>query len=102
MEILEDLDLVAWNAEVDGLIQPEVPPMNPAPQLQTIANLENQLGATTAMTKHSEALTKYQEAAAKAYEEKCYVKLKAWNCLPKIQQNIILFGDINEDNEVST
>ena len=29
--ILEDPELVAWDAEVDGLIQPEAPPVTPAP-----------------------------------------------------------------------
>ena len=98
--ILADPELVEWDIEVEKLIRPAAPPASVAPQPQTIADLGNRLGATTAMTKLSEALTKYQEVAARAHEEKSDVKLKVWNRLPQIQQSIILFGGIDEDNEV--
>ena len=49
-------------------------------------------GAISAMTKLSESLVRNQEAALKASEEKVDNRLKAWEKLPKIQQDIILLG----------
>ena len=57
-------------------------------------------GAITAMTKLSERLVKNQEAALKASEEKADNRLKAWKKLPKIQQDTILLGGVDESGGV--
>ena len=48
--------------------------------------------AMTAMIKLSESMVRYQEATAKVQESKSDSRLKAWNKLPCIQQNIILLA----------
>ena len=57
-------------------------------------------GAVAAMTKLSESTIKHQEAALKVQEEKSDSRIKAWRKLPKIQQDIILLGGVDEDGKV--
>ena len=57
-------------------------------------------GAVAAMTKLSESIIKHQEAALKVQEEKSDSRIKAWRKLPKIQQDIILLGGVDEDGKV--
>ena len=56
--------------------------------------------ASTAMTNLATSLTRYQEATIKAQEGKSDNRLKAWKRIPKIQQDIILFGGIDEQGDV--
>ena len=52
------------------------------------------------MTKLSESMIKHQEAVIRSQEEKSDPKLKAWNKLPAIQQNIILLGGVDDSGTV--
>ena len=56
-----------------------------------------QTGALIAMTKLSEAMTRYQEASVKVQDTKADTRLKAWAKLPQVQKNIILLGGVKED-----
>ena len=51
-------------------------------------------GAMTEMTKISESMTRYQEAAAKVQEVKANSRLKAWNKLLIFQQHINLLAGV--------
>ena len=53
------------------------------------------------MTKLSESIIKYQEAALKVQEEKSDARIKAWRKLPKIQQDVILLGGVDENRKVT-
>ena len=57
-------------------------------------------GATIAITKLAASMIKHQEAQLRAQEEKGDSRLKAWKKLPKIQQDIILLGGIEEDGAI--
>ena len=57
-------------------------------------------GAISAMTKLSASMIRHQEATLKAQEEKSDSRLKAWRRLPKIQQNVILLGGVEDDGTV--
>ena len=57
-------------------------------------------GAITAMTKLSERIIRHQENATKHQQEKEDNRLKSWKKLPKIQQDILLLGGIEEDGSV--
>ena len=70
------------------------------PRLEVATPAMSTDGAITAMTKLSESLVKNQEAALKASEEKADNRLKAWKKLPKIQQDIILLGGVDESGGV--
>jgi hypothetical protein len=52
------------------------------------------------MTKLSESIIRHQENSVKKQQEKEDNRLKSWNKLPKIQQNILLLGGIEEDGTV--
>ena len=54
------------------------------------------------MTKLLESIIKQQSATLKSHEAKADSRLKAWNRLPKLQQNVILLGGIDEDLNVPT
>ena len=56
----------------------------------------------TALTKLSMSIVKQQEAAIKNQEEKADNRLKSWRRLPKIQQNVILLGGIDENSNIPT
>ena len=52
------------------------------------------------MMKLSACMIKHQEAELRFKEEKSDTGLKAWKKLPKIQQNVLLFGGVEEDGNV--
>ena len=52
------------------------------------------------MTKLSASMIKHQEAVLKAQEENSDSRMKAWRRLPKIQQNVILLGGVEDDGTV--
>ena len=91
--ILCDPGSLAWDAEVDGVITSTAPQVTPVRARTSTPESGQEFGAVTAMTKLSEAMTRYQEAAAKAQEDKVDVRQKSWNRLPQIQRNIILLGE---------
>ena len=97
---LQDQATVDWEEGTRSLI--EEPKVAPTVDLTTtgVDNSVISAGALTAMTKLSESMTKYQEAAARLQDEKSDVSLKHWNKLPQIQKNIILLGGIDENNDV--
>jgi hypothetical protein len=59
-------------------------------------------GAITAMTKLSESIIKSQEAAAKNQLDRDDNRKKSWKKLPKIQQDILLLGGVEEDGHIPT
>ena len=58
-------------------------------------------GALTALSKLSDSIVAQQKVTLRNQEEKSDSRMKAWRCLPVIQQNVILFGGIDEDDQVS-
>ena len=91
---LQDEDSTTWFNTINASVQP-------APSAPTMVDLtggtsnthKTHDGAVTAMTKLSESMIKHQEAVIRSQEEKSDPKLKAWNKLPAIQQNIILLEE---------
>ena len=59
-------------------------------------------GAITAMTKLSTCMIEQQKAVIKSQEDKSDSRLKAWKRLPKLQQNVILLGGIDDQLVVPT
>ena len=57
-------------------------------------------GTISAMTKLSACMIKHQEAELRFKEEKSDTRLKAWKKLPKIQQNVLLLGGVEEDGNI--
>ena len=59
-------------------------------------------GTITAMTKLSASMIAHQAASLKKQEEKDDSTLKAWRRLPKLQQQVILLGGVEEDGTIPT
>jgi len=57
-------------------------------------------GALTALSKRSDRIVAQQKVTLRNQEEKSDSRMKAWRSLPVIQQNVILFGGIDEDDQV--
>ena len=57
-------------------------------------------GTITAITKLSDTMIAHQEAALKNQEEKADSRLKAWRKVPKLQQNVILLGGVEENGVI--
>ena len=68
--VLTDAELMAWDKEVDEMVIPQGSNDQVTPTVVRGPEVRNQDGAATAITKLSEALTRYQEAAAKVQEKK--------------------------------
>ena len=98
---LQDEDTLEWEAQTRKSIFPPTQTFDlnnssqsSSPQLHD--------GAMTALTKLSMSIVKQQEAAFKNQEEKADTRLKSWRRLPKIQQNGILLGGIDENSNIPT
>ena len=57
-------------------------------------------GAITAMNKLSASMIGHQAATLKKQNEKNYTNFKAWHQLPRLQQQVILLGGVEEDGTV--
>ena len=57
-------------------------------------------GAITAMTELPTSMITYQAAAIKKQDEKNEFSLNVWRRLPKIQQQVILLGGVEEGGTV--
>lgn len=66
----------------------------------TVARPAENLGAITALAKLSESVIAHQKLALQAHEDKQDNRLKAWHKLPKIQQNVILFGGLEDGGSI--
>ena len=105
---LQDDETIAWEMETRGLIAqtdsfaPQAIDLNgETTARRTDPQMPQVQGYTSdAMTKLADSMVRYQEASLKNQEEKGDSRLKAWKKLPKIQQNIILFGGVTDQGEV--
>ena len=92
LSILEAPETVEWKKTTRESIFPE----KASPTVVDLSNSQGpsglQDGAITAMTKLSDSMIAHQRAAIKNQEEKADSRIKAWRKLPKLQQNVILFG----------
>ena len=108
MSPLPDDETIAWENETRGLIaeaksfalqvidlNKDTPARRTDPQMPQVQGY-----ASDAMTKLADSMVRYQEASLKNQEEKGDSRLKAWKKLPKIQQNIILFGGVTDQGDI--
>ena len=95
---LQDDETITWERETTAQSLEKIT-LVPRPERTTPALPTD--GTISAMTKIFESLVKNQEAALKANKEKVDNRLKAWKKLPKIQQDTILLGGVDESGEVS-
>ena len=93
---LQDEVTIAWEKETSNLITDKNRTATATSTPSAIANS----GAVTAMTKLSESIIEHQKSVIRMQEDKQDNRLKAWRKLPKIQQNVILLGGIEEDGTV--
>ena len=73
---------------------------NPAVDLTCTGTDGPTNGAITAITKLSNSMIRHQEAALRKQEEKDDTSLKSWRRLPKLQQQVILLGGVEEDGTI--
>ena len=99
---LQDPETLEWDRATTDLCCPRavVSPTIDLSQDNHVQNMSS--GAISAMTKLSDSMIRHQEAALRNQEEKSDTRMKAWRRLPKIQQNIILLGGMEEDGTVPT
>ena len=95
---LQDEVTIAWEKDTSSLIAAPTPVPPGVTGQSTNANT----GALTAMTKLSESIIEHQKSVLRMQEDKQDNRLKAWRKLPKIQQNVILFGGVADDGTVPT
>ena len=57
-------------------------------------------GASVALSKLADSICTYQQATIRNQAEKDDNRLKAWRRLPKIQQNIILLGGVDDQGAI--
>ena len=96
MSCLQDADTIEWDTSTKLSI---FPPPSPAAPSSIPTNSSN-AGAISAMTKLSESMIEYQKATLKHQESKNDNRTKAWNKLPRIQQNVLLLGGIDSHGSV--
>ena len=97
MAPLQDPACLEWESATDIKKGPSVPPV--VTEAATTGTARS-AGSDVVMMKLAESITKHNEVSQKWGEEKADPRLKAWRKLPKIQQNIIIYGGIEEDSSI--
>ena len=99
MQAIKDKVVLAW--EIDSRVN-TLGGSNQSPLDLAGTNRDTGMAdrVISAMTKLSASMVAHQAATLKKQEEKDDSTLKVWRRLPKLQQQVILLGGVEEDGTV--